>query len=178
MKPTANVYHAQDLVRMIVLAVVYSAIAILVSSIFLDLNKINLLWPCSGLALVILLKFGIRYLPVIFIGELIGNLYAGFGPLNAAVLASLICTESIAGYLLLSRRLGFNASLQKPNDYFSLGIAAVISASFSAFLGSIYLHAQGELANQTLISSMLHWLQGDLLGIVGKISGKKVPTTL
>jgi len=131
----------------------------------IDPSNGTLLWPSSGIALAILIKFGCRYAVGIFGGAFAAGLYVG----NPMYISSLIALGNmlepiLAVYLL--RLLPFSVNLFRLNDYFFLIIAGSIGAIISTSFGTTSVFIAGFISLSEVPSTALQWWMGDVLGIV------------
>lgn len=99
---------------------------------------ISVVWPPSGFALAVLLRFGMRSIVPIWIGAAIANLIWGSTtPIASVLMPSLTIAEALIGIVLL-RLAGFDSSLQRLRDIAALvGLGAPISTLLNA-LASLY----------------------------------------
>lgn len=127
--------------------------------------NITLLWPSSGIALVVLIKLGYRYIIGIFGGAFAAGLYVG-DPVYVSGLIALGNTlePMLAVYIL--RLLPFSANLFRLNDYLYLVAAGSVGAIISALLGTISLILANFISLSNFPTTALHWWMGDVLGVV------------
>ncbi|HEX6118499.1 MAG TPA: MASE1 domain-containing protein, partial [Dongiaceae bacterium] len=107
-------------------------------------NGISVVWPPSGFALAVLLRFGIRSIVPIWIGDTLANLlWAGMPPSTALLMPSLTVAEPLLGVLLL-RLVGFDSALRRLRDIAALIlVGAPISTLLKAFAAVYLLSASG-----------------------------------
>ncbi len=131
----------------------------------IDPGNGTLLWPSSGIALVILIKFGYRYAVGIFGGALAVGMYVG-NPMYVSSLIALgnMLEPMLALYLL--RLLPFSVNLFRLNDYFFLIVAGSIGAIISTSFGTTSVLIAGFISLSDVPSTALQWWMGDVLGIV------------
>ena len=125
----------------------------------------TLLWPSSGFALAVLLKYGTRYSIGIFLGAHAAGLYMGLSQAVSAGTALGNTLEPILAVYLL-RFLPFSLSLNRLNDYLSLVTAGSIGAIVSAVIGPLTLLIAGFITLLDIPQIALHWWMADELGIV------------
>lgn len=131
----------------------------------IDPGNLTLLWPSSGIALVVLIKFGYRYVIGIFGGAFIAGLYVG-DPLYVSTLIALGNTlESVVAVTIL-RKSPFSATLFRLNDYLFLIIAGCVAALISAFFGTTSQILANFIDLSSVPTTALHWWMGDVLGLV------------
>ncbi len=127
-------------------------------------KSVTLFWPASGIALTSLLVFGLRIWPGVLLGALLGNYAEGLLPsLEISFGATL---EAVAGACLLRRIPGFNLSLVKIRDVFTLLAVAALSALLSALNGPFWLGFNGVMPWLSYVNAMTCWWMGDVLGII------------
>src|SRR5262245_44240707 len=81
---------------------------------------ISVVWPPSGFALAVLLRFGPRSIIPIWIGDVVSGIYlSDSSPASAAMMATLAIIEPMIGVLLL-RLVGFDSSLRRLRDIAAL----------------------------------------------------------
>tara|TARA_R110002050_G_scaffold57423_5_gene129343 strand:- start:264039 stop:266102 length:2064 start_codon:yes stop_codon:yes gene_type:complete len=131
----------------------------------IDSDKVTLLWPSSGLALVVLIRFGYRYTLSIFAGAFAAGLYIG-DPLYVRALIALGNTLEPVLAVYILRSLPFSANLFRLNDYLSLIIAGSAGAVISALLGTTSLFLGGLISWSNIPTTVLHWWMGNALGVV------------
>ena len=125
-------YTRNDLTRILGLAVAYVMLAKMTVFLFGSNNVVNFAWIANGVGLAIISVYGIRILPAVFIGLLLGFLAIGqtFG---ISLSVSVRNTAAIMlGIWALQREGRFNPVLGAPSDYARiLGLARRASISFS-----------------------------------------------
>jgi len=110
---------------------------------------ISVVWPPSGFALAVLLRFGMRSIVPLWIGDAIANLvWIGTPPAIAVLMPALTIAEPLIGILLL-RLVGFDNALRRLRDIAALvAVGAPISTLLKA-LAAIYLLSALGLTNWT-----------------------------
>lgn len=150
----------------VALALAYTLLGVWSLLNFAPTGDASLIWPASGLALGSLLLGGPRYWPGIVVGALFANgivtqswgLSAGIGVGNA-----LGC---LVGYYLLDwSQQGAPLKLLRPSEYFRLLFASAVAALVAALVGNL-MHYLFERPPPVWSTSIAHWWQGDLLGIM------------
>jgi PAS domain S-box-containing protein len=128
---------------------------------------ISVVWPPSGFALAILLRFGMRALVPLWLGAVVAILIEGSAPSLAAVLLSgLAIVEPLISILLL-RLVGFDGALRRLRDIAALVIVgAPISTLLNALAGIYVLSAFGVTTWGAYWSNVLAWWGGDAGGII------------
>ncbi|MBN1210402.1 MAG: MASE1 domain-containing protein [Myxococcaceae bacterium] len=129
-------------------------------------NSVSSVWPASGVAVAALLLWGMPCWPGIFLGALLANLSFGV-PLPACVgMATGNTLEAVLAVLLL-RRLGFSATLERVQDVVALtGVAAVGATLVAALMGTTSLGLVGVMPWARFAETVFVWWGGDAVGIV------------
>jgi len=125
----------------------------------------SLLWPPSGFALAILIRYGAKYAIGVFLGAFVTGLHVGDPIINIAII-SLGNTLKPLFALFVLKHLPFSATLYRLCDYMSLLVAGSLGAVISAILG-----VGSRVMTDTIpISDFFHiagrWWMGDVLGII------------
>ncbi|WP_020161408.1 EAL domain-containing protein [Methylobacter marinus] len=160
------IYRWSDVPWLAALALGYALLAKIVLDFFSANGVISVIWPSSGLALAALLLGGRKYWPGIFAGALAGALMAGCTAWVAAFIAAGNTLEAFVCLQVLFRSGHFDTALTHPRDFLWLTLAAAAGACVSALTGTTTLLLTGFLTRQTLAPGLLHWWQGDMLGII------------
>ncbi|OMH25776.1 bifunctional diguanylate cyclase/phosphodiesterase [Motiliproteus sp. MSK22-1] len=159
-------YQRTDILLIAGLAVAYALISQLILSIFSGSGTDSVIWPCSGLALGIMLLAGRKLWPAVFFGTLLVLAISQYPVWIGLVVAMGNTLEALMGYWLLTRNRVFDLSLRRTQDYFLLFfLAGCVSASISALIGSTTLLIAGITAVESYFQNLKHWWMGDALGI-------------
>ncbi|HEY7986117.1 MAG TPA: EAL domain-containing protein [Methylophilaceae bacterium] len=161
-----QVYKWSDLPKLGGLAIAIVLLAKLALSFFSANGFVSIVWPPSGLTFAALLIGGKRYWPAVLAGSLIEGYMQGLAPLVFCLLAIGKTLEPVIGVWLLKSNSRFNNALIHPRDYLWLGLSAALSACISAVIGVATLLAAGILQPNVAMQNLLHWWQGDVLGIL------------
>jgi PAS domain S-box-containing protein len=127
--------------------------------------NVTLIWPPTGLALFVVLRWGPRYVPGIVLGDLIAN--AGTGAPLLAILG--ITAGNIAQAVLCLwalRRLAFDSALGRVRDVLALLMLGTVAAAVSALIGPAALVLGGTLDANSYTAAALQWWMGDATGVV------------
>ncbi len=125
--------------------------------------------PPPGLSIALLLRYGLRYWPWLFVAELVSNLIVGGAPASLAVnvAASLLLAASYTGVVaLLLGPLHFRSDFRRLRDatLFTVTIAIATGAIAVAFVA---LSAEsGLIASSELGPTIVQFWIGDLIGIL------------
>ena len=120
---------------------------------------ISVVWPPSGFALAVLLRFGMRSIVPLWIGDAIANLFwTGMPPTVALLMPGLTVVEPLIGILLL-RLVGFDSALRRLRDIAALiAVGAPISTLLKAFAGIYLLSALGLTGwNDYWLNVLVFW---------------------
>ena len=159
-------FHWSDLAGQAALALSYAVITKIVLDFYSANGVVSIVWPPSGLALAALILGGRKYWPGVFVGAFAGNLMAG-NPLAVSFFIAVGNTlEALAALGLLTRKGDFDAGLTHTRCFLKLLLAGVASSCVSAVVGTTTLSLAGLLTSQTILINLLHWWQGDVLGIM------------
>ncbi|MGW8392476.1 CHASE domain-containing protein [Pseudoduganella sp. HUAS MS19] len=133
------------------------------------------IWPPSGFALVLLLRFGRQFWPAILAGAFLANL-AVFHNNNAATLPVLLTVslaiaigntaEALIAHSLL-RRLGISGlGLQTQREVYKYGGVAALAALASALVGVLSLELSRIVPPALAWQVAATWWTGDFLGLL------------
>ena len=152
------------IIKISLLAVIYHLTARLGLEMAYVQANTSPVWPPTGIALAVLLVFGIKLWPGISIGVLFGSLISG-APLNLALGMALgNSLEAIAGAYALRRYINFHNSIDRIQDVIGLVAVSIFSTAISATIGSTTLMATGRGEWSSFGSIWFTWWIGDLLG--------------
>jgi PAS domain S-box-containing protein len=156
----------RGIVTMLALAGVYLAVAKAGLAVFLLHDNISPVWPASGLALAALWGLGLSRWPALFVGSLAVALL-GHVPLLASLGISVGSTlEAILGVLLL-RRLGFSAALERVQDVVALIAWVAMGCTLvSTLVGCTTLALVGALPWDGFFQAVWVWWGAGATGIV------------
>ncbi|HEU5284781.1 MAG TPA: MASE1 domain-containing protein, partial [Burkholderiales bacterium] len=125
-------------------------------------------WPPSGIALAVLLTFGARLWPGIWIGAAMANFSIDGAPLPALIIASGNTLEALCACWLAGRLIEppLRAGFVRPESVF--GFIAVVAASgliaATPAVGTLYL--SGYVPRQDLAMNWYTWWQGDVVAMI------------
>jgi diguanylate cyclase (GGDEF)-like protein/PAS domain S-box-containing protein len=156
---------SRELITQFGIALVYFILACIALEFSSLKEGATLLWPSSGFALVVLLKYGARYSVGVFLGAYAAGLYMGGAHTVSLGTAIGNTLEPILTVSLL-RLFPFSFSLYRLYDYLSLLLAASIGAIASAILGPLMLTLAGIITFSDFPITALHWWMADILGII------------
>jgi PAS domain S-box-containing protein len=169
----------------------YLALVTILSATYAALGKVGLtihptdrfatlVWAPTGLSLAALVTCGTRLWPGVALGAFITNTWAG-APLPVALgMAAGNTLEALLGAGALKSVPGFDRSLARVRDVFSLVVpAALFSTLVSAVTGVSALVAAGLVAPDRAVNAIQSWWLGDAVSdlVVAPLLLVWLPTT-
>lgn len=122
-------------------------------------------WPGAGLALAALLLYGYRVWPAIFAGAFVVNLTTAGTLATSLGIAAGNTLEGLVGAWLLLRFAGGSGFLWRAEGIFKFTLlAALVSTTVSATIGTATLHLAGLVPGGDLGSVWMTWWLGDGAG--------------
>ena len=152
------------LVNIALITLIYFVSAKLGLSLAEDTKQVTTVWPPTAISLVILLLFGYRYWPGVFLGAFTANISTQepFGIATAIAIGNTL--EALAGAYLLRRFVDFNGKLETVKSVLGLVIlAALFSTTISATIGTASLAAGGLIEWSNYEPVWLTWWIGDMI---------------
>ncbi|MDR3409705.1 MAG: PAS domain S-box protein [Formivibrio sp.] len=163
----AWIYRRTDLLRLIGTAAAYALLAKLVLTFYSLNGMVSVFWPGAGVSLAALLLGGRKFWLGIYIGSVIGGLWADQSLGEAALISIGSAMEALLGTWLLSRKGDFDTSLHTPRDFFRLCyLAGGLSPFICSLIGIGTLRYFGHIASAEIVRNFIYWWMGDTLGIV------------
>lgn len=130
-------------------------------------SSVTLVWPPSGIALVVVLVFGYRMAPGIALGALLANAWMGLPMLLAGGISIGNTLEAVMGAWLLTRFARLRRELDRHRDVFALIVlAAMVSTALSAVVGVGTLTLGGVVPFENFDSVWVIWWLGDMMGVL------------
>jgi len=133
------------------------------------------IWPPSGFALVLLLRFGRQYWPAILAGAFFANLavfysnHAASLPVILAVSLTIAIGNTAEGLVanwLLQRLRIADIRLQTQREVYKFGAAVAVAALASAAVGVLSLELSGIIPPGLAWQVAATWWTGDVLGLL------------
>ncbi|WP_374580767.1 CHASE domain-containing protein [Pseudoduganella sp.] len=165
----------RTLMALLLAAGAYYLLARLGLMLALAQSNASPVWPPSGFALVLLLRFGRHLWPAILAGAFLANLAvfvtneaASFPILLGASLAIAIgnTAEALLAEWLL-RRLGIGSvGLHTQREVYKFGGASAVAAIASALTGVLTLRLTGIIPPELTWQVLATWWTGDFLGLL------------
>ncbi len=145
-----------------------AALYLLVAKLGLGLayvaRQVSIVWPASGVALVLLVLRGRRLWPAILLGALAANYLNDTPAIAAAGIAIGNTLEALIGASLL-RRVGFQPALRRLHDVASVFLlAAGLSTVASATIGVLTLCLSAVVPWRQFSPLWSGWWLGDAIG--------------
>lgn len=129
-------------------------------------GQVTPLWPPTGVALVCLLRFGVRMWPAVTIGALVVNLPLGPTPLAACLIAVGNTLAPVCAVLLL-RRVKYRPEMARLRDALALVfLGALAGMAVSATVGAVVLVAAGAVPASAFWPTWSVWWTGDAMGVL------------
>ncbi|HEX6065655.1 MAG TPA: MASE1 domain-containing protein, partial [Longimicrobiales bacterium] len=148
------------------LLIVLAALYIAAGRLGLQLNAVSgfatLVWAPSGIALAALLRYGLRLWPGVTIGAFVVNLWAGAPLLAALGIAVGNTLEPVLATVLL-QRFGFRGLARVRDVMLLFIVAATLSTTVSATIGTVSLALAGVLSSVQFGITWLSWWLGDAI---------------
>src|SRR5437016_4471948 len=121
-------------------------------------------WPPAGIALAVLLLFGYRIWPAIFVGAFLVNATTAGNVATSLAIATGNTLEAVSGAWLVNRFAGGTSVFDRPQGVFKFALGVVVSTIVSPIFGVTSL-ALGGFANWANYGAIwLTWWLGDATG--------------
>jgi PAS domain S-box-containing protein len=140
-------------------------LAVRVGASFADDTGVSAIWPPSGVALGMLVRFGVRLAPAILLADAVSSPFLASSP-QAALIAAVVSTAEASAAALLLRRRGFDGALRRRRDVLLLIGFGCGSAWVAAILGNLALALQDLLPWEAVRASTRTWFLGDAIGMM------------
>lgn len=158
-------YQFRDAWTISGLALAYALLAKIVLMYFSEAGNITLIWLPGGLGLAALILGGLRLWPGILAGALVAGLLVGDSFWLSLAIAIGNTLESVIACRWLQRNPKFSLSLDAPQCFLQLLLAAVLFAVLSASIGPLALLVSNIITPGVAPSVALHWWMADVFGI-------------
>ena len=128
---------------------------------------VSSMWPPAGIALFVLLRFGVGMWPGVALGAFVLNATSGVPVAGAVGIGIGNSLEAVVGCLLLMRIADFHLALDRTRDVVALAIlAAFLSPLISATIGVTSLLASGAAPAAAFHALWPVWWSGDAVGVL------------
>lgn len=153
-------------VRVAALAIFYFAAAKASLVLAIPPGYATALWPPSGIAFAVLLMWGTRTWPGIWLGAMAANYTVnGSVPVSAAIATGNTLEGLCAAWLAL-RLLGREPGLRQPVAVFLFAAIAAAASVVAATAGVSSLYFAGGVEAPSFFANWYTWWQGDTTGII------------
>ena len=134
---------------------------------FADVNRqVSPLWPASGMALVIILLFGVEYSFTIFIAAALANYQTGL-PLSASLAFGLgNMLEAVLAIGIYQYATSKRLEISAYNRIILAILAVVVSTAVAASVGAASLWALDLVTPDLIFHNWVTWYMGDIIGIL------------
>lgn len=129
-------------------------------------SNVTLIWPPSGLALYVTLRYGHSLWPGIVIGDLIGNAGTGAPLVSVLGISAGNIVEALLVAWLLQHKLDFHRDLDRVRDVVLLLLVGSAGAMASAVIGPASLVLGGVLPASLYGTVWQQWVMGDATGVI------------
>jgi len=127
--------------------------------------SVSPVWPCAGIALVVLLTLGYRFWPAIATGAFFVNIATAGTILTSLGIAAGNTLEAVIGCYLVTRYAGGVSAFQSSQRIFKFTLlACMLSTAVAATIGSTVLLAGGLLPLADYAPTWFTWWLGDGVG--------------
>ncbi len=124
------------------------------------------LWPTAGLGVMLLWLYGLRWWPVVVVGELLSTHYIGRSwPVSAGEAVSQI-VEALAAVAVL-RYFEVDAQFRRTRDVLVFTFLVVLpAAAIGGFIGALGQAVNGLIPQTAVPMQTGNWMLGDAMGIL------------
>jgi diguanylate cyclase (GGDEF)-like protein len=151
--------------RFVVLVGFYLAGIVFAARVISAGLTVSLFWPASGLALAIVVRYGLRWVLVVPVAILLARFWIAPVPREFLVFSLLANTLGALAGGWLVRRIGRRSRLDVQSGLHML-LGGALMALVSAGIGAPGLVLSGLIPGSGLVDAFLRWAMGDLLGVV------------
>jgi len=154
------------LARVTVLAFAYFAMAKASLVFAIPPGYATAVWPPSGIALAVLLLWGVRWWPGVWLGAALTNYTVELSIPAALGIATGNTLEALCAVRLASQFLDRDAMIRQPEAAFLFAACAALASVVAATAGVSALFASGAIPAEQLLDNWYTWWQGDTTGIL------------
>ncbi len=158
--------YRDDIVQNIVIIVAYVVFARLSLLFSFTTGNISTIWLPAGIAAAAILIFGVRILPAIWIGEVIGNLFTGTSPGILVLYGLGNVGEALAFYYIVRRVSGKDPFYRRISGVAGFVMGTGVACTVAATTGVSTLFAQGLVTLPEYPGEWATWWVGDIMGIL------------
>ncbi len=157
-------------VRIVLIALVYAALAFAGLSLVTPSGYTSPLWPAAGFALAVILMCGFRCWPGIWLGAFVVDLsldVSWSGAVVAGLLAMGTTLQALLGAHLTRRFLAVTNPLAREHDVWRfLILAGPVACLLAATVGALVLSLFDRMTAGDVQAQWLLWWTGDTLGVL------------
>lgn len=158
--------RSQYLWQLSLLAALYFLIAKIALLAAIPPGYATSIWPPSGIALAVILLYGSRMWPAIWIGSALTNLTVHSSPAAAVLMSSGNLMEALVGAALIRRVIGVPHQFQRGEDVFKFVGLSAASCFIGATIGTVAMAVVAGLAPKEVLAGWWTWWQGDATGMI------------
>jgi len=161
--------RARTLPAILLLAAAYFAVSRLALESALGARSplIPAVWPAAGLAVAVLLRFGLRLAPGVAIGAFVFAILRSGSPVAAMGVAAGAAAGALVPAWLLTRTGRFDTSLRRTADVLMLAVCGAGAGAALSVSGRVFNSWwRGILQPQDIGWTWLKWWGGDALGVL------------
>lgn len=174
---TVAIYCVKDITYWLLIAIGYFFLAQVGQLFAISPGNVTPVWPPSGFILAILLVFGKRLWPGVFLGAFMGNIYAYFSV--SSLEASLLSITSglfngtgdalcaLVGAYKMQQNFSYEKLFSKAkNIVIFVCYAGLLGSLISCVFGTLGLYLCGFIRGSQILTVSSTWFVGDLIGIL------------
>lgn len=159
----------------VVVAILYYAVASLSLRLAFEKTNASPLWPAAGIALAALVLLGSRVWPGILLGAVLANVTVFLANQAAGVLTIVVVSavigagntaEAIAGSVLLHRWVGASSPFNRAQDVFKFTAVGLLACLVSPLIGPTAMALAGIAPSASYGTIWFTWWLGDATGVL------------
>ena len=158
--------YRSDIVQNIVFIIAYVVFARVSLLFSFTSGNVSTIWLPAGIAAAAILMFGVRILPGIWIGEVIGNLFTGTSPGILVLYGLGNVGEALVFYYIVRHFSGNEPFYSRISNVAGFALGAGVACIVAATMGVSVLLARGLLTSQEYPGVWATWWVGDVVGIL------------
>lgn len=163
--PEARPRTVPSVGRLLIAAAVYFVVGKLGLRFAFLHHSTSAIWPASGLAFAMLLMWGLRYWPAIFVGAFLVNITTAGSWLTGLLIAIGNTSEAVTGtWLVCSFAGGRHAFESARNIVLFWFLACMVATALAATIGVVSLCATGAASWDNFRPLWATWWLGDAVG--------------
>jgi integral membrane sensor domain MASE1 len=126
--------------------------------------SVSPVWPPTGFAISVLLIFGRRFLPAIFLGAWLVNFLTPVNPLIAFMVGIGNMLEALCGAYIFESIRKYQKQLEHLTTPLAIVMAGLVAPLIAATIGVGSLFVLGDLPDHMFVEAWLTWWVGDIVG--------------